>query len=79
MLPSSAVTTTLKVFGPPTRADLPETTRVAAGSLATASTETLVVRAGRVIDPPSTTDVPLILNVFKLLSDEGGVTYKVTV
>ena len=74
IVPSCAVTVTVRLFRPSTRPDLPVTTTAERASLAIASTATDEVRAGTVTRLPSRTAEPFTVNVFRETSDDNGVT-----
>ena len=59
---------------PSTSPVLPVTTAADRASLVVATTETEVVSAGTVTVPWSTTSTPLILNAFREVSEDSGVT-----
>ena len=71
MVPSSAVTTTVRVLSPRTRLVAPVTTTEAAESLGIAVTATEVVPEGMKIVVPSATLAPETLNTTRELLFEG--------
>ena len=71
VVPSSAVTTTLRSLSPRFKFALPVITTEAPESLGIAVTATAVVPEGRIIDPPSVTRAPDTLKTTKELLLDG--------
>ena len=77
-MPSSAVTTTVRVFGPKTRLLLPVIDTEAAESLGIAVTATALVPAGTKTEAPSVTRAPETLKTTSEESLDGIWTFNVT-